>query len=412
MTTILIPSLSDPRVESRAIRIIKKIVKKLELNLDLTVKWIVFKPNFEDSISENEEIKGFENYENAQDVIEKEKPDLIFISGWLEFPNSAFSLAGKDKHVPIVVIFSLEPIFDKYGIKNILKKRINVYLSKKEKNSKDKIEFSDIINQYRFFVSTIKNLNNKPKKYFSLISFLKSIVSKILPTPDLINGDILICFTKKISDYLIKTGYDKDKISICKNPDYEEVINLFNPEFIKKEIDSPKILFCTSSAYESGIWSKEKESNVIIDSLKRLSEKYQVSLKIHPSLSSIEYYGKLLEENNLKNKIFQNENLIDLIQKNDIIITYGNTSVIFYGILLNKPVLLLNFFKDESEPFGYNSNIYEICRNPDEIQYRVQQSLKKSIPKKILLEYIEEYIGSINEGGINEMITKIRNLII
>ena len=80
--------------------------------------------------------------------------------------------------------------------------------------------------------------------------------------------------------------------------------------------------------HEHGYVSKKEENDVILKTIDKIiqNKNFEITLKIHPSTSSKTEYEKLLDKREVK--IYQKEDLMDVLPQFNVMITYGASSVI------------------------------------------------------------------------------------
>jgi UDP-N-acetylglucosamine 2-epimerase len=226
---------------------------------------------------------------------------------------------------------------------------------------------------------------------------------------------LTLCSTISWKDKLEKQGFDEKNLKVIGTPLYD---NLFDKTkgvgFKHTNLEKLKILFCTASMHEHGMWSKEIEDGLIKNTINKLNEHedFQVSLKIHPVTSSIDEYRKLIKETKLDVKLYQKESFLELIKEYDVIITYGPSSIVHECILLRKPIVLLQLINESSTESMYDEDIINICKNLDNIFDDINDAQNKTINQTIMDEQIEKMIGKFDgecsERAVNEILGMIK----
>ena len=99
----------------------------------------------------------------------------------------------------------------------------------------------------------------------------------------------------------------------------------------------------TDSLYEHGIWSYKERESFLKNLFGKLQEDKTIlfDLKIHPTTENDAYYQRLFKELGLSAKIFQSENIFDLINNYDIIVTYGASTTHTELSLCGKKTILI-----------------------------------------------------------------------
>ena len=323
--TILIPIMRPPNVTSVDVKAVNKIIEKLKEKIEVRQIWIIFQnTKFKIQNLNDIEVIHFEEFKNAVEIIEKFQPDVILFDGELTILSVAFALAGKKKETPTVGTFFIPEI--KKAESRWVKNRIQMIFAKKaftQVKIDSELDESRAINflfrEYKFLLRTIKKMNFN---LFELIKFLITyprvqLFSRFHIAHHKINEPTLtLCSTISWKDKLVKQGFDEKKLKVIGTPLYD---NLFDKtkdiDFKHTNLEKIKILFCTASMHEHGMWSKEIEDGLIKNTINKLNEHedFQVSLKIHPVTSSIDEYKKLIKETKLDVKLYQKESFLELI---------------------------------------------------------------------------------------------------
>ena len=422
--TILIPIMRPPNATSVDVKAINKIIEKLKEKIEVRQIWIIFQnTKFKIQNLNDVDVIHFEEFKNAVEVIEKFQPDVILFDGELTILSVAFALAGKKKETPTVGTFFIPEI--EKAESRWIKNRIQMIFAEKaftQVKIDSELDESRAINflfrEYKFLLRTIKKINFN---LFELIKFLITyprvqLFSRFHVAYHKINEPILtLCSTISWKDKLVKQGFDEKKLKVVGTPLYD---NLFDKtkdiDFKHTNLEKTKILFCTSSMHEHGIWSKEIEDGLIKNTINKLNEHedFQVSLKIHPITSSIDEYEKLIKETKLDVKLYQKESFLELIKEYDVIITYGPSSIVHECVLLRKPIVLLQLINDSLTESMYDENTINICKNLDNIFNDINDAQNKTINQTIRNESVEKMIGKFDgkcsERAVNEILKVIK----
>lgn len=421
--TILIPTSRNPDLEDRPLQNIKNILVKLKEKCRLRIVWVNFNSKRIIELKNKEfEVINFHDYSNAFQVLDEIKPDFILLLGWLEFKNSAFSLAGKIMKIPVVAIFMLDlSLIDSSTKSSIFNKRMRILFKKKQRSITGRNEHESssklfkLITEYWFFIKTIQKIHaNILQKLNYILSFPKALLTKIIPPPDLINGDLNLCYNPKIKNKLIENGFVESKIFVTGDPYFDHIIQ--ESLNVKSRIiknSKIKILFCPVDMHESGLWKKEDEHKLIIDSIKTIqsNNEFEIAVKIHPFRSSKEEYEHIFKKNKINITIYQNEEVTDLIQKHDMLITYGTSAIALYGIILQKPVLFLHFSDKNQIPVYFDKNISTICNSNNELKIKIKESIQKEITIDNSEKYFEKHLGQYDGKSSERAANAILNML-
>ena len=417
--TVLIPINSSPSIQNRTNRLYGNIITKLKEKYKIKIKWVVFSTR-NLKLKENEdEIIDFNNFNDAVMILEKVNPDLILVIGWPEFHNIAFLLAGKMRKIPTVVLFAYIASFLNTQTKwSLIKKRLKLFFSAKAEksysyNNSDDFKIAKLtIREYFFFLRTVSKLNNNLLQKISLsLSSPWALLTTFLPSPKLISGNINLCFVQEMVDTLEKRGFKKSSLRVAGNPDFDNIFKrIENLRLVKNHVSSKtKILFCTPSAHELGYWTESEEDHLITNVIRKVcaEKNYEISLKINPSNTSLSEYQELLTKNGLDVPLYQKENLIELIEKHDLIISYSTTSVILYSILFKKSTLFLDFYEKYSKMnIFYDENVMSKCKNVNQLLEQIDKCKSKIISESNYEKYIKKHLGRF-DGKSSERIAEV-----
>ena len=93
-----------PNIKSITTLILENLIPVLKSHVDIHVIWFVYSPdklNLEKITDTGEKIIDIHDYENAIEVLKKEKPDMIYSGASWDPINYAFSIAGKIFNIPV-----------------------------------------------------------------------------------------------------------------------------------------------------------------------------------------------------------------------------------------------------------------------------------------------------------------------
>jgi UDP-N-acetylglucosamine:LPS N-acetylglucosamine transferase len=420
--TILLPRTKPPDIHDLYTNILKNILNELKTKYKIKTIWLVFQPGLIiESNADDSQIIDFHNYGNAIDVIKSVKPDLIIIEGSLDFSNVAFALAGHFCNVPVITSFfrwtltgssSSTWLAIKSRLRIISSKNILGDYSSGQSNRARTVKF--FIKKLFFLISTKHQIT---KNYFYdfkfMIYYIKKMLSVLHPYDKIISGNLNLCSTDSWIEKLKQNNFEQNTLLQVGNPYFDDIFNRIHK---LKQVNPPNkksILFCTEALHEHGIISKQKEFHLINQVLtitKNIG--YETSLKIHPSSSSISEYEENLNFQDFV-KIFQKDDILELISKYDLVISYGGSSVILYAICLNKPVILLKFFYDETgikKTRFFMEGITPECKSLDEFRNILNKSMTL-IHESDSHKFLDHFMGNFDGKSSKRIADAIDSLL-
>jgi hypothetical protein len=419
---ILIPKIRPPDVDDITTFQIKAIINELDNDCEIEQYWLIFQPKTLDTINnKNFHQINYQDYDDAIDVLEKIKPDVVLVEGILGINGISFSLATKFLKIPMISLFTTIGnfgsekkwfrIFSTFRFLSLNKFGGDI---KKEKKSFQVLRYS--FSRYRFLLKTLKNMNYNIFQIISFVLFYPrvQIFSRTKHTiHKIMNSDVNICPNKDWSKKLSNLGFDESKISIVGNPSFDLIFKKFNTYSKVINDGKIKVLFCTSPMHEHGHWSKQKEFELIKNILKIVSKmnKIKISVKIHPSTSNLNEYYFFLNDHLENVSLYQKEDIVKLVQENDLIITYGDSSVSLYGVLLKKRMIYVNLSSLQSWNIYFDPNLMLECKNIHNLPELITKILTIIPENKFYEKYIDKHLGTFDGNSSKRIADNIIQLI-
>ena len=304
---------------------------------------------------DDQTIYCIQEFFDGVDLLKKLNPDLVLVSNRKEIIHYSASLAAKTLGIPLVG-FSGPKIDNRlFGEKfENLKIEQNSTAFKKLLQNKlpgDSEEQSQFLRRgrfflykYRFFIKTQLAVKRNIFKIFFLLlrDFVNFGLNHTLSFNTL--PDHYLLYDKlEVGRYKIHE-IPMEKISVVGNPLLDDIFNKITTVKTRiKTNEQIKILVITDSLYEHGIWSYKERESFLKNLFGKLQEDKTIlfDLKIHPTTENDAYYQRLFKELGLSAKIFQSEDLFDLINNYDIIVTYGASTTHTELSLCGKKTILI-----------------------------------------------------------------------
>lgn len=424
--TILIPKLKPPFVADIVNFQMNNIIDKLKENYNIKVIWVILAPNKIQEVKEiSYDILDYHNYDNALEILNTTNPDLILMEGVFSMTGITFIKSAKHKKIKTATIFppGILPYSKSYSG---IKRRLNLIFSH---NILGNLQISSnqkfgmlkyFLRRYFFLLKTLRCINYNVYDLFKFIMFYPAsqIFSRQIESiHSICSGDLNFVGTNRHRQYLIDLGYDSETVFVTGDPSFDHMIldaQKYQPvEKTQQQITKNKfkILFCTSPMHEHGAWSKKEEDSLILNVINKISESknFQISMKIHPSSSSKEEYVKLLKNIHSDITLYQKENILELIDNHDLMIVYGASSVVLYGIILKKPIVMIDF---SNLPSTYNffidKTVMSICNDISKLISLLNHSLSTKISDDVYQNYLQNQLGNIDGKSSEKIVKKIK----
>ena len=229
-------------------------------------------------------------------------------------------------------------------------------------------------------------------------------------------GDVNLCIGEAWKKELITSGFNEKTIQMTGDTYFDKVYNDLKNIKIKKNKDKKiNILFCTSTMFNHGMCLRDQEFELIINTCNEIlkDEKFELSIKIHPSTTNIDEYEKsVITKLDKKVRLFQKENLLELMTLSDVIVTYGGSGAIRYAALLGKPIINLNF---GTAPTGNNvfldKKIIMQCKKLEELNHIINENKNRKSSEEETKDFITQYLGDFDGKSSERGAKAIMNLI-
>jgi hypothetical protein len=405
LITILVPTNTPPKFNDAFTIQCKKICESLSKKATLRLLWVMFPsiPPYKksDCLSSNDDVVFFDDFDSFHKLFDHIKPDVVLVNGSLDFHNVETILVSKFKKIPLVTLFFRNPYVKKLSIFSTFKSRFRSVMSEYDADEyeqplKKSFTTKFFFNQFQSLFKTLHEIHFT--KIQTFIFFLKYVIinfSDVNPTNKIISGDINLCNVDKNKDILLSSNFNESSIFVVGDP-YFDNHDISEQKYVSEEsLKQPKILFITPANHEHGLCSKNDEMNLIVRVINFVLEhNYKIAVKIHPSSSRMHEYADALKRTISVIPLFQSENLIELLNNFDMVITYGGSGAIHDSVLLGKPIVHLDFDKNiTGQSIHHFDKIITHCKNFDELILNIQISQNKKITKNDIKSFFQKYLG-------------------
>ena len=435
---ILISLHTMPTIRSYKQIILNEIIPELKKNMEVKIFWFIYMPEKNNQIKPNnidEVILDIHDFKNAVDLIQKIKPDIIYSSPTNNLPDYALNLAAKYLKIPTIGEMMNDSITD-IKSKEIIKYLIKGFLSNSVPTDTttdrtiDRTQQKQFLRRGRFFIFKYRFLLRTQKVIgIKSIKIIKDCITLLKDTyfePIRGYNPRFSCThhfveSELIMKQLIKNGFNKMSLTITGMPVHDPLFKIINEkrDTMERTISKEKIeiLFLTHSLLEHGFQTKEEREYIvkgIMNEFTKISDKYNLIVKIHPSSENMLDYESIIKPINPKIEIIQNGDVFEYIKNADIVITYSTSTAPKHAILFKKPVIICNFFELKNDPLLLNHLAYD-CKKLKELIpiIKKSQNLELLTEEKInnfTNEYFYKLDGKSAERMCNEIL-KIFNQI-
>ena len=355
---LLVFSTVIPTKKNLRVKTFETLHKALKKRIPTELIWVVYQPDqFEKIMMDDQTIYCIQDFNDGVDLLKKLNPDLVLVPNRKEPIQHSASLAGKTLGIPLIG-FSGAKIdnrlfgekFENMKVEGQTRAAFKKLLQNKlpadsEEQSKFLRRARFFLYKYRFFIKTQLSVKRNIFKIFFLLlrDFVNFGSSASLP------------FNTSLDHYLLHDklevgrhqyyGIPAEKISVVGNPLLDDIFHKISTVKTRtKTNDKIKILIFTDSLYEHGIWSYKERESFLKNLFGKLQEDKTIlfDIKIHPTTENETYYQGLFKKLGLSAKIFQSEDLYDLINNYDIIVTYGVSTTHTELSLCGKKTILIS----------------------------------------------------------------------
>lgn len=393
----------------------------------IQLTWLLFLPKKNaQQIPKNDNVIHIQDFNNAIQIIETLKPDLIISN---EFPNLIdLSLYEASKN------------FDSFFIKNNPYIALNFESLQKTPSIKIKkftpfisafLSLFYAVNDYqheqkyfrvfsrlnfiffklKFFLRTLILSKSKFNvKYNIFSSGIKFLINQTVPYVNrTLSADLEFCSVSSLYDLICKNNNNISNIVLVGDPIYDEFFKKRNLNKIKKPSKKIEVLLApTTIVAKSGHTMKKDTLKLITTKLSKNKDEFDLFVKLHPTSDSLQFYKKHIHSIDDSILLYQKGSIEPYVELSDVVITFTHlTSAIIFPLILRKPIILCNFF---NVPLPDNiEQIAFVCTNPDDLQNIILEACEKNHEK---YNNIDLYLKSISHNTDGTSAQQITNSII
>lgn len=407
---ILISSHQHPSVRTFQSILVEQLLSVLKQKMDVEIIWVIYRPYKEKIVpSKTPQIKivWMWEYNNAVELLENLKPEIILTDLTLFPPAYAFIIAGKYKKIPVAswiqysadLLISYNRTSNKFRNMKTLIERFSSNEIPGESIKKPFLRGTNYLHKLSFLFRTLlATKKNFFRALIELIPYIKYSLTINAPIDSRLSVDLIWLSNDSFIPYLTNAGLDKTKFVVTGDPTWDRNLIQKVKFDIKKNIGKIKVLLLPISLAEHGLWTWKEQEHVfksIVSKINDFSNDIELKIKLHPSTSPLEIYRSWVNSINPKIPIFQKEELIEILATTDVVISYG----VFSGghiepLIARKPLILVDIINDEKNiPLLSKTDFAKQCKEISGLipMIKETQSHEKTSEKKL-----EEFLRKIS----------------
>jgi len=376
-----------PHIRNRTTILFENIVPLLKKKLDVKVFWIIT-DDYGERIkvtNPNYEVFYLSDYKNAREILEKIKPDLCYHLAGASVLDYAFMLVERHLKIPNFGLAAGwgEVAVDYYfkeevsGQKVFLEAHAGQFFEKKDVDSENIIKATRGKNFLKKCLFLIRTLRSIEKSNLEIIIELLELIKLFYGTSDAgefnkkFYCDLMFADGTPASvDFFVKSGLKRENIRVVGNPVFYNAFKK-RTQISLKDNNKLNILFITAnltSGQGKSNFSKSRRNKMIeetITSLNKFHKKTSLVIKIHPTAENYTEYKQLLEKfENIH--LSQKDDIMDLVNKSDVVITPVTSTAAIIALIMNKPIIIWNYFHVEQDLLLRTDTALE-CKNISEL---------------------------------------------
>ena len=376
-----------PHIRNRTTILFENIVPLIKKKLEVKVFWVIT-DNYGERIkvtNPNYEVFYLSDYKNAREILEKIKPDLCYHLAGANVPDYAFMLVERHLKIPNFGIISVGPgegTADFYFTEEVSGQKkflahAGQFFEKKDVDSENIIKSTRGKNFLKKCLFLIRTLRSIEKSNLEIIIELLELIKLFYGTSDAgefnkkFYCDLMFADGTPASvDFLVKSGLKRENITAVGNPVFYNAFKK-RTQISLKDNNKLNILFITAnltSGQGKSNFSKSRRNKMIeetITSINKFHKKTSLVIKIHPTAENYTEYKQLLEKfENIH--LSQKDDIMDLVNKSDVVITPVTSTAAIIALIMNKPIIIWNYFHVEQDLLLRTDTALE-CKNISEL---------------------------------------------
>ena len=217
-------------------------------------------------------------------------------------------------------------------------------------------------------------------------------------------------------NYFMKWGFDDDVLSLTGRPVYDQLFEVekkFDKEktFEKLGLDKDKKLIVWTTEPELLLDEDWGQFYAVYNSIKQLSDKVQLVIKLHPRELDDYMYKKIAKEVGIEPVILKGSaNLYEILYACDLMVTKRSNTVIEAAIL-DKPSITMNFLEEEDTTHYSESGAVLTVFKEEDLIININKILYDEETQEKLKNAREKFVYGHVYGGDGKATERVVNLI-
>lgn len=340
----------------------RNLLPSLKKRINVQMIWVIYSP--ERLSQDNKQyddctLLDINDFDNAYEILQKYKPDLVSADAVPNFILNAFLCAARALNIPTFGIFDYDftwmekPLITKKQL--LISNIATLFQGKVPADTENKKKFGRrgrfFFYKYLFLVRTQRAIGMSWRKIIrQCFMYIKIFLTYTnYPMFPQFAADIHFVDNQTVKDLLIKSGFKEETLFLTGSPIFDQVYHRIQKSENKFEKSSKtRVLLLTTSLYEHGLWTRNQRDlavNQIVSEIVKHNNEFSLVVKIHPSSENLSEYRTLINKIDSSIPVFQEGDVLDFLDETDAVIVFASTtSATAYALLYKKPIVICNFY--------------------------------------------------------------------
>ena len=422
---ILIPYATGHETISIRTLLFNNLIPILKKNFNIKIQRVIYQPEKIDSFSKkNSDIITLDlhDYDNAFEILKKEKPDIVYANPYPGFIDFSFVFACKILNIPVFSILNYEigslksfDIMKKYS-KKFFSNYVEVEVSKNKKSFMRRAKFIF----YKFFFM-YKTIFSSKLGLIKNIRTLLMVINLILRPPKIVDPRLAVTMhylrNETQEKELLSVGFDPATLLVTGHPMFDQTFKKIKNDKKIFNKDKIRILFAPDPYYESGEWTKKQHESIlsgIVKTIMKNNNQFSLTIKIHPSSTVLSEYEPLIHSIDKSIPIFQKGSIEDFLDDTDVVVSYSSQSTgLVFSLIHKKPIVICNFFKVAFDNRLIDDGLAKECKDLSSLIKTIKFSIEPDeLYEKRRQDYIKKYFfkddGLASERICNDLLNFLK----